>query len=138
MDVTFVCRYDENNKTYDLLRKTENGIPEIINLLHKTLSSYAGNGYKYEVFVLRSSIECIYFLASGPEFTKERIATGPVFEILLCVISNFCVDGGVPGAIVDGGHNDSLSVTLAVCALQILTKHLIPISGSISLPFVLL
>ena len=29
---------------------------------------------------------------------KERIATGPVFESLLRVLSDFCVDGGTPGA----------------------------------------
>ena len=135
MAVTFVCRYDEDDITYDLLRKTENVIPKIISLLHNTLSSRGGNGYKYGVFTLRSSVGCISSLASGPEFMKERIATGPVFESLLCVVSDFCVDGGTPGAIVGGGRDDALSATLAVRALQLLTRHLIPSSGSSSLPF---
>jgi hypothetical protein len=53
MGVTFVCRYDEGDETYDLLRKTENVIPKIISLLHNTLSGRGGNGYKYGVFTLR-------------------------------------------------------------------------------------
>ena len=34
MAITFVCRYDEGDETYDLLRKTENVIPKITQLLH--------------------------------------------------------------------------------------------------------
>lgn len=135
MAVTFVCRYDEGDETYDLLRKTENVIPKIISLLHNTLSGRGGNGYKYGVFTLRSSVGCIAALASGPDFMKERIATGPVYESLLRVVSDFCVDDGTPGAIVGGGRDDALSATLAVRALQMLTGHLIPIVGSSSLPF---
>lgn len=135
MAVTFVCRYDEGDETYDLLRKTENVIPKIIALLHNTLSGRGGNGYKYGVFTLRSSVGCIAALASGPDFMKERIATGPVFESLLRVVSDFCVDGGTPGAIVGGGRDDTLSATLAIRALQSLTGHLIPTAGSSSLPF---
>ena len=135
MAVTFVCRYDEGDECYDLLRKTENVIPKIISLLHNTLSGRGGNGYKYGVFTLRSSVGCISALASGPDFMKERIATGPVFESLLRVLSDFCVDGGTPGAIVGGGRDDILSATLAVRALQSLTAHLIPIPGSSAMPF---
>lgn len=135
MAVTFVCRYDEGDETYDLLRKTENVIPKIISLLHNTLSGRGGNGYKYGVFTLRSSVGCIASLASGPDFMKERIATGPVYESLLRVVSDFCVDGGTPGAIVGGGRDDTLSATLAVRALASLTGHLIPIVGSSALPF---
>jgi hypothetical protein len=135
MAVTFVCRYDENDECYDLLRKTENVIPKIISLLHNTLSGRGGNGYKYGVFTLRSSVGCISALALGPDFMKERIATGPVFESLLRVLSDFCVDGGTPGAIVGGGRDDVLSATLAVRALQSLTAHLIPIPGCSALPF---
>lgn len=135
MAVTFVCRYDEGDETYDLLRKTENVIPKIISLLHNTLSGRGGNGYKYGVFTLRSSVGCIAALASGPDFMKERIATGPVYESLLRVVSDFCVDDGTPGAIVGGGRDDGLSATLAVRALHLLTGHLIPIVGSSSLPF---
>lgn len=134
MAVTFCCRYDENDECYDLLRKTENVIPKIISLLHNTLSGRGGNGYKYGVFTLRSSVGCISALASGPDFMKERIATGPVYESLLRVVTDFCVDGGTPGAIV-GGRDDALSATLAVRALQSLTGHLIPIAGSSALPF---
>lgn len=135
MAVTFVCRYDEGDECYDLLRKTENVIPKIISLLHNTLSGRGGNGYKYGVFTLRSSVGCIAALALGPDFMKERIATGPVFESLLRVLSDFCVDGGTPGAIVGGGRDDVLSATLAMRALQSLTGHLIPIAGSSALPF---
>lgn len=135
MGVTFVCRYDVGDETYDLLRKTENVIPKIISLLHNTLSGRGGNGYKYGVFTLRSSVGCIAALASGPDFMKERIATGPVYESLLRVVSDFCVEGGTPGAIVGGGRDDALSATLAIKALQLLTGHLIPIVGSSSLPF---
>jgi len=135
MAVTFVCRYDEGDECYDLLRKTENVIPKIISLLHNTLSGKGGNGYKYGVFTLRSSVGCIAALASGPDFMKERIATGPVFESLLRVLSDFCVDGGTPGAIVGGGRDDILSATLAVRALHALTAHLIPIAGCSALPF---
>ncbi|KAG7356729.1 hypothetical protein IV203_001415 [Nitzschia inconspicua] len=135
MAVTFVCRYDEGDECYDLLRKTENVIPKIISLLHNTLSGRGGNGYKYGVFTLRSSVGCISALALGPDFMKERIATGPVFESLLRVLSDFCVDGGTPGAIVGGGRDDVLSATLAVRALQSLTAHLIPIPGCSALPF---
>ena len=135
MAVTFVCRYDEGDECYDLLRKTENVIPKIISLLHNTLSGKGGNGYKYGVFTLRSSVGCIAALASGPDFMKERIATGPVFESLLRVLTDFCVDGGTPGAIVGGGRDDVLSSTLAVRALQSLTGHLIPIAGCSALPF---
>ncbi len=135
MAVTFVCRYDEGDECYDLLRKTENVIPKIISLLHNTLSGRGGNGYKYGVFTLRSSVGCISALALGPDFMKERIATGPVFESLLRVLSDFCVDGGTPGAIVGGGRDDVLSATLAVRALQSLTAHLIPIAGYSALPF---
>eukprot|EP00797_Seminavis_robusta_P023378 Sro383_g131200.2 (649) ;mRNA; f:2539-4485 len=135
MAVTFVCRYDEGDECYDLLRKTENVIPKIISLLHNTLSGRGGNGYKYGVFTLRSSVGCISALASGPDFMKERIATGPVYESLLRVVTDFCVNGGTPGAIVGGGRDDALSATLAVRALQSLTGHLIPIAGSSSLPF---
>ena len=137
MAVTFVCRYDEGDECYDLLRKTENVIPKIISLLHNTLSGRGGNGYKYGVFTLRSSVGCIAALASGPDFMKERIATGPVFESLLQVLSDFCVDGGTPGAIVGGGRDDVLSATLAVRATQALTAHLIPTTSGCSgaLPF---
>lgn len=135
MAVTFVCRYDEGDECYDLLRKTENVIPKIISLLHNTLSGRGGNGYKYGVFTLRSSVGCMAALASGPDFMKERIATGPVFESLLRVLSDFCVDGGTPGAIVGGGRDDVLSATLAVRATQALTAHLIPITGCSALPF---
>ena len=135
MAVTFCCRYDEGDECYDLLRKTENVIPKIISLLHNTLSGRGGNGYKYGVFTLRSSVGCIDALASGPDFMKERIATGPVFESLLRVVHDYCVDGGTPGAIVGGGRDDTLSATLAVRALQSLTGHLIPIVGSSSFPF---
>eukprot|EP00429_Kryptoperidinium_foliaceum_P004062 CAMPEP_0176007162 /NCGR_PEP_ID=MMETSP0120_2-20121206/3091_1 /TAXON_ID=160619 /ORGANISM="Kryptoperidinium foliaceum, Strain CCMP 1326" /LENGTH=1059 /DNA_ID=CAMNT_0017339915 /DNA_START=393 /DNA_END=3569 /DNA_ORIENTATION=+ len=135
MAVTFCCRFDEGDECYDLLRKTENVIPKIISLLHNTLSGRGGNGYKYGVFTLRSSVGCIAALASGPDFMKERIATGPVFESLLRVLSDFCVDGGTPGAIVGGGRDDVLSATLAVRATQALTAHLIPITGCSALPF---
>jgi hypothetical protein len=135
MAVTFVCRYDEGDECYDLLRKTENVIPKIISLLHNTLSGRGGNGYKYGVFTLRSSVGCIAALASGPDFMKEQIATGPVFESLLRVLSDFCVDGGTPGAIVGGGRDDVLSATLAVRALHSLTANLIPIAGCSALPF---
>jgi hypothetical protein len=135
MAVTFACRYDEGDECYDLLRKTENVIPKIISLLHNTLSGRGGNGYKYGVFTLRSSVGCISALALGPDFMKERIATGPVYESLLRVLSDFCVDGGTPGAIVGGGRDDVLSATLAVRALQSLTAHLIPIAGYSALPF---
>jgi hypothetical protein len=135
MAVTFCCRYDEGDECYDLLRKTENVIPKIISLLHNTLSGRGGNGYKYGVFTLRSSVGCIAALASGPDFMKERVASGPVYESLLRVVTDFCVDGGTPGAIVGGGSDDALSATLAVRALQSLTGHLIPIAGSSALPF---
>jgi len=135
MAVTFCCRYDEGDECYDLLRKTENVIPKIISLLHNTLSGRGGNGYKYGVFTLRSSVGCIDALASGPDFMKERIATGPVFESLLRVVHDFCVDGGTPGAIVGGGRDDALSATLAIRALQSLTEHLIPVAGCSALPF---
>lgn len=135
MAVTFCCRYDKGDECYDLLRKTENVIPKIISLLHNTLSGRGGNGYKYGVFTLRSSVGCIDALASGPEFMKERVASGPVYESLLRVVHDFCVDGGTPGAIVGGGRDDALSATLAVRALQSLTGHLIPIVGSSALPF---
>lgn len=135
MAVTFVCRYDEDYATYDLLRKTENVIPKIINLLSNTLSGRGGNGYKYGVFTLRSSVGCIASLACGPEFMKERIAIRPVFENLLQVVSDFCVDGGNPGAIVGGGRDDPLSATFAIRALNSLTAYLVPIPSSSSLPF---
>jgi hypothetical protein len=135
MAITFVCRYDEGDETYDLLRKTENVIPKIISLLHNTLSGRGGNGYKYGVFTLRSSVGCIAALASGPEFMKERIATASVLESLLRVLSDFCVDGGTQGAIVGGGRDDALSATLAIRAIQYLIGHLIPITGSTSFPY---
>lgn len=135
MAVTFICRFDKDDETYDLLRKTENVIPKIISLLHNTLSGRGGNGYKYGVFTLRSSVGCISSLASGPEFMKERIATKPVFESLLQVVSDFCVDGGTKGAIVGGGRDDSLSATLAIRALHSLIEYMIPIPGSSALPF---
>ena len=135
MAVTFCCRYDKGDECYDLLRKTENVIPKIISLLHNTLSGRGGNGYKYGVFTLRSSVGCIAALALGPDFMKDRVATSPVFESLLRVVTDFCVDGGTAGAIVGGGRDDALSATLAVRALHSLTGHLIPIAGSSALPF---
>jgi len=135
MAVTFVCRYDEDDATYDLLRKTETVIPKIISLLHNTLDGRGGNGYKYGVFTLRSSVGCIASLASGPDFMKERIATEPVYGSLLQVMTDFCVDGGTPGAIVGGGRDDVISATLAIRALHGLTGHLIPIPGKTNLPF---
>jgi len=135
MAVTFICRFDEDDETYDLLRKTENVIPKIISLLHNTLSGRGGNGYKYGVFTLRSSVGCISSLASGPEFMKERIATKPVFESLLRVTSDFCVNGGTKGAIVGGGRDDALSANLAIRALHSLVEYMIPIPGSSALTF---
>mmetsp|Transcript_39865 Transcript_39865/g.58562 ORF Transcript_39865/g.58562 Transcript_39865/m.58562 type:complete len:1359 (+) Transcript_39865:239-4315(+) len=129
MAVTFVCRYDEGDETYDLLRRTETVIPKIINLLHNTLSGKGGNGYKYGVFTLRSSVGCIQSLASGPDFMKERMATKPVYESLLRVLSDFCVDC-TPGAIVGGGKDDAISPSLAIMALHDLTGHLIPAPGT--------
>lgn len=135
MAVTFICRFDKDDETYILLRKTENVIPKIISLLHNTLSGRGGNGYKYGVFTLRSSVGCISSLASGPEFMKERIATKAVFDSLLQVITDFCVNGGTRGAIVGGGRDDALSATLAIRALQSLIEYMIPIPGSSALPF---
>ena len=135
MAVTFVCRYDTGDRTYNLLRQTENVIPKITSLLHNTLSGRGGSGYKYGVFTLRSSVGCISSLASGPDFMKERIATGPVFESLLRVVADFCVDGGTLGAIVGGGRDDTRSATLAVRALSLLTGHLIPEPGCAAMPF---
>ena len=40
---------------------------------------------------------------------KERIATALVFESLLKVLRDFCVDGGTPAAIVGGGRDDVAS-----------------------------
>ena len=65
MAVTFICRFDEDDETYDLLRKTENVIPKIISLLHNTLSGRGGNGYKYGVFTLRSSLVVSHRLHLG-------------------------------------------------------------------------
>ena len=135
MAVTFICRFDKDDETYDLLRRTENVIPKIISLLHNTLSGRGGNGYKYGVFTLRSSVGCISSLASGPDFMKERIATKPVFDSLLRVVGDFCVEGGTKGAIVGGGRDDALSATLAVRALHSLIQYMIPIPGSSALPF---
>lgn len=135
MAVTFICRYDEGDETYDLLRKTESVIPEIISLLHNTLAGIGGNGYKYGVFTLRSSVGSISSLASGPEFIKEQISTEDVFDGLLLVVNEFCVDGGKDGASVGGGRDDIHSATLAICALQSLTEYLIPVPGSSSLHF---
>jgi len=135
MAVTFVCQYDTGDKTYNLLRQTENVIPKIVGLLHNTLSGRGGSGYKYGVFTLRSSVGCIASLAAGPDFMKERIATNPVFESLLKVVEDFCVDGGTPGAIVGGGKDDIRSVTLAVRALSLLVGHLIPEPNCAAMPF---
>jgi len=135
MAVTFVCQYDTGDKTYNLLRQTENVIPKIVGLLHNTLSGRGGSGYKYGVFTLRSSVGCIASLAAGPDFMKERIATDPVFESLLKVVEDFCVDGGTPGAIVGGGKDDTRSVTLAVRALSSLIGHLIPEPNCAAMPF---
>jgi hypothetical protein len=125
MAVTFVCRYDEDDSTYDLLRKTESVIPKICALLTNTLAGKGGNGYKYGVFTLRSSVGCIASLASGPVFMKERMATTAVYESLLRVVSDFCVEM-TPGAIVGGGREDEISATLAVQALKDLTGYLKP------------
>jgi hypothetical protein len=135
MAVTFVCQYETGDKTYNLLRQTENVIPKIVGLLHNTLSGRGGSGYKYGVFTLRSSVGCIASLAAGPDFMKERIATDPVFESLLRVVSDFCVDGGTPGAIVGGGRDDTRSAVLAVRALSDLIGHLIPEPGCVAMPF---
>ena len=135
MAVTFVCKYDTGDKTYNLLRQTENVIPKIVGLLHNTLSGRGGSGYKYGVFTLRSSVGCIASLAAGPDFMKERIATNPVFESLLRVVSDFCVDGGTDGAIVGGGKDDTTSVTLAVRAMSLLVEHLIPQPRCAAMPF---
>jgi len=135
MAVTFVCQYDTGDKTYNLLRQTENVIPKIVGLLHNTLSGRGGSGYKYGVFTLRSSVGCIASLAAGPDFMKERIATNPVFESLLKVVEDFCVEGGTPGAIVGGGKDDIRSVTLAVRALSSLIGHLIPEPNCAAMPF---
>jgi len=135
MAVTFVCQYDTGDKTYNLLRQTENVIPKIVGLLHNTLSGRGGSGYKYGVFTLRSSVGCIASLAAGPDFMKERIATNQVFESLLKVVESFCVDGGTPGAIVGGGKDDSRSVILAIRALSSLIGHLIPEPNCAAMPF---
>ena len=135
MAVTFVCQYDTGDGTYNLLRQTENVIPKIVGLLHNTLSGRGGSGYKYGVFTLRSSVGCISSLAAGPDFMKERIATNPVFESLLKVVEDFCVDGGTDGAIVGGGRDDTRSVTLAIRALGLLVGHLIPEPHSAAMPF---
>jgi len=135
MAVTFVCQYDTGDKTYNLLRQTENVIPKIVGLLHNTLSGRGGSGYKYGVFTLRSSVGCIASLAAGPDFMKERIATNPVFESLKKVVEDFCVNGGTPGAIVGGGNDDTRSVTLAIRALCSLIAHFIPEAGCAAMPF---
>ena len=135
MAVTFVCQYETGDKTYNLLRQTENVIPKIVGLLHNTLSGRGGSGYKYGVFTLRSSVGCIASLAAGPDFMKERIATDPVFESLLRVVTDYCVDGGTPGAIVGGGRDDTRSAVLAVRALSNLIGHLIPEPGCAAMPF---
>lgn len=53
--VTFVCRYDKDNVTYNLLRKTENSVFKIISILLNTLSRRIENGSKYVILSLQLS-----------------------------------------------------------------------------------
>mmetsp|Transcript_2462 Transcript_2462/g.6170 ORF Transcript_2462/g.6170 Transcript_2462/m.6170 type:complete len:1060 (+) Transcript_2462:326-3505(+) len=110
---------------YDLLRKTETAIPKIVNLLHNTLAGRGGEGYKYGVFTMSSSVACIAALASGPEFLQEHICTTPVLVSLLQVLWDFAVDGGVPGCIVGGGRDDMASATWAVKAIHSIVTYLL-------------
>ncbi len=52
MDVTFVCQYDTGDKTYNLLRQTENVIPKMVGLLHNTLLGRGVSEYKYDMVCL--------------------------------------------------------------------------------------
>jgi len=135
MAVTFCCAMHET-ASYELLRQTECVLPKIVSLLHNTLQGKGGNGYKYGVFTLRSSVGCMAALAAGPDFLRESIATQPVLESLATVLHDYCVDGGTPGAIVGGGRDDERSAVLAVRAVYLLVQHLIPTVGSSALPFV--
>jgi len=114
---------------YNLLRKTETAIPKIVNLLHNTLAGRGGDGYKFGVFTLSSSVACIAALASGPEFLQEHICTTPVLVSLLQVLWDFSVDGGVPGCIVGGGRDDVASATWAVKAIHSIVKYLLALGG---------
>lgn len=131
MAVTFCCRFDPSDKVYDLLRQTETVIPKIVNLLYNTLAGRGGNGYKYGVFTLRSSVGCIAALACGPCFIKERIATKPVLQALLTVLQDYAVHETAP-AIVGGGRDDIESAILACKAIASLIEHLV---STCSLPF---
>ena len=45
------------------------------------------------------------------------------------------IDSGTKGAIVGGGHDDTMSAILAIQALRSLIEYMIPIPGSSTLPF---
>ncbi|KAL7558668.1 hypothetical protein ACA910_010042 [Epithemia clementina (nom. ined.)] len=104
--------------SYDLLRKIETTVPQIVHLMYNTIAGRGGDGYKYGVFTLSSIMACIAALMSGPEFIQERICTHPVMAALLKVLWDFCVNGGAPGTIVGGGQDDIVSASWAVKALH--------------------
>ena len=136
MAVTLCCRLDNHFQLasqqeqqscyyYNILRKTETAIPKIVSLLHNTLAGRGGEGYKFGVFTLCSSVACIAALAQGPDFLKEHICTTPVLVSLLQVLWDFCVDGGVPGCIVGGGRDDFASARWAVEAIHSIVSYLL-------------
>ena len=114
---------------YDLSRKVEAAVPNIVNLLINTLAGRGGDGYKYGVFTLSSSLACIAALASGPEFIQECVCTLPVVSALCQVLWEFCVEGGASGSIAGGGREDYESASWAIEALHSTLVYMYETSG---------
>ena len=126
---------DDPEYHYTLLRQTESAIPQMVLLLYNTLARRGGEGYKYGVFTLSSSVACMAAVAGGPEFLQEHVCgtkdtttgeniTTPVLVSLLQVLWDFAVDGGIAGTIVGGGRDDVESAQWALEAVHSIVVYL--------------
>ena len=129
MAILLTCRstslWSEDVMSYTLLRQIETTIPKIVQLLVNTLYRRGGDGYKYGVFTLSSSVACLAALASsGLAFVQEQVCTKTVFLALVQVLWEFAVQGGTTGTIVGGGRDDVVSATWAMQGLSVVVEYL--------------
>ena len=107
---------DAEGDKLELLKSATSSIDRIIDLLSNTLNLKGGQGYKYGVFPLHSSVRAISILATNDDLKKYLLTSDKAVLILLVrVLREFVSDTG--GGSAGGGGKDKVSAELAASAL---------------------
>ena len=114
--IAYLVGGDAEGDKLELLKSATSSIDRIIDLLSNTLNLKGGQGYKYGVFPLHSSVRAISILATNDDLKKYLLTSDKAVLILLVrVLREFVSDTG--GGSAGGGGKDKLSAELAASAL---------------------